>query len=776
MTDKQRQARGGDSGQTENDARTSHVTVEELVAHTIANDFDESQFYLSGISERQMLSMFASNGATRSVQVKLGLVNANDLVSSSIVVAKDININAILCIRVSGVRKICSSILPSTKWESYSLNYKIPSVAMGSQEAILEIEGIGSGQVFLERIGALVYSDSQKRWHNPFSQISGDLSPKIFLANELNALPQPSSVFVFTQNNSAGAKVVPFLSAPTGSLVMNYPGNQQTLDLDGQIMAKVNPVAGASGYLFSIWQNNTMIWENLRDEKVLSMTGETALINTSLQHSQLVAGPAILMVRYIWSGKWSDALSINLNLVPDVWDVLGTGDLDANRILAQDPNPKCPGSGCIWPNYIAHATSDPWISQNHQAITRMSPRVLVINFANGIAPHGTDVVDGRPFTPQILKSLADQFIQQYSMATKSKASPTSASFINPQLLRVIDLRDSSPHANSALFPRGPKTSAGYPIVGYNKLFTDEYAPFWKIKLEGRYLNLKELIEKGVVHDVIMVANQVDAGKSSDPNQVTSNILEVAFVAQAYNSSFQKITGEYVRNGTPFERQKFIESEINQDIHNSMPWANRSARIFFLNPNAGINNLMHAYVHEIEYRFNESRVYAPNTVNHEKNVLPWVQPLFRKFAWFDYKTKFGATFDSLYAGGGGGYKYPVSAQGVRSLETPTMGSISNYYAGCGNAHYTPNSKEGYMYNNTIDQVLSFCDTFQKPGGTMALWTSYNNYSLAETLVGGQKLGWDGAHYVNWFQRMPGFQNDRFDFSGNAMKNWYVFFYY
>jgi len=42
----------------------------------------------------------------------------------------------------------------------------------------------------------------------------------------------------------------------------------------------------------------------------------------------------------------------------------------------------------VWPNALSSGNSDPWISQNHDRIRKMRPRVLVLNFANSLDMEG----------------------------------------------------------------------------------------------------------------------------------------------------------------------------------------------------------------------------------------------------------------------------------------------------------------------------------------------------------------------------------------------------
>src|SRR5207248_1807540 len=39
----------------------------------------------------------------------------------------------------------------------------------------------------------------------------------------------------------------------------------------------------------------------------------------------------------------------------------------------------------VWPNDISRANSDAWLVRNHDRITKLRPKLLVLNFANGVS-------------------------------------------------------------------------------------------------------------------------------------------------------------------------------------------------------------------------------------------------------------------------------------------------------------------------------------------------------------------------------------------------------
>ena len=276
-----------------------------------------------------------------------------------------------------------------------------------------------------------------------------------------------------------------------------------------------------------------------------------------------------------------------------------------------------------------------------------------------------------------------------------------------------------------------------------------------------------------------MANQVDGRDPNPPAQVTAHILEVAFVAQAYTADFQKIPDEFVKNGIPYDRQKADMAQATSADDNSMPWTGRSLRIYFLNYSRGAGCLLHSLGHEFEFRYNESRIYSPGQPYDGDSPHPWMQPLFRRFAGFDLATRYGAPFDSLYAGGDD-YAYgDCNGAGVcDSLSYPAgngypAGTISGYQPACGNVHYAPGAAHGYDYEPQAT-VRSFCESFQKPAEAATALSFHNwDYITQDPAIDGDC---GGKFLVYWYQNMPGLDNDAFDLDGAPMKNWWPFMYY
>lgn len=107
-----------------------------------------------------------------------------------------------------------------------------------------------------------------------------------------------------------------YVAGYRGTPEMVYPVDNQTLDLEGAYMFKVKPVTGSSGYLFGLFQDGQMVYENYRDTRTLSSNGEFALWETNPFHAKFHTGPVSVWVRAYVNNQWTDARIITINLTP----------------------------------------------------------------------------------------------------------------------------------------------------------------------------------------------------------------------------------------------------------------------------------------------------------------------------------------------------------------------------------------------------------------------------------------------------------------------------
>ena len=96
-----------------------------------------------------------------------------------------------------------------------------------------------------------------------------------------------------------------------------YPQHGQSLVHKGGYMFKVNPVPGATRYLWGFFQNGEMVWENFRDEGRLH-SNEYGIFPRTRGHQSFLTGNMDVMVRAIVNNRWTDATTITIELTPVV--------------------------------------------------------------------------------------------------------------------------------------------------------------------------------------------------------------------------------------------------------------------------------------------------------------------------------------------------------------------------------------------------------------------------------------------------------------------------
>ena len=106
----------------------------------------------------------------------------------------------------------------------------------------------------------------------------------------------------------------PAAAAPPGPVVTT-PAFGQLVDYAGDLPVNVEPVSGASGYLYGFFENGTAVWENSRTISTLSGTDYTIKAGTPA-HEAIKPGPVDIWVRALVNGQWTDATIIKVTFGP----------------------------------------------------------------------------------------------------------------------------------------------------------------------------------------------------------------------------------------------------------------------------------------------------------------------------------------------------------------------------------------------------------------------------------------------------------------------------
>lgn len=394
-----------------------------------------------------------------------------------------------------------------------------------------------------------------------------------------------------------------------------------------------------------------------------------------------------------------------------------------------------PQKNLIWPNATSKANSDDWIALHHDEIRQMRPRVLVLNFVNGLSPE-----KARQKVEVLLAAVRES--SRYHGYAHREATP----FLDYQTYKIVDLTDSQPlpeaqklDGNSSFYPRVPDWKEGINFR-YADLFGDKFARLYNVpdpRTPGKMLTLSELVNRGIVHEVWFLAIQ---GQFGSP-------FESIEVKQAYDANFHKVVGKSVQagnGGTP-----------------EQPFIGRSLRILFINAERGPGCAMESLGHSIEGTSNSG-------------AIPYFTRYFMEFAGFDLDKRYGMPFNSLYARGGSDVSYPTPTSMRYTWKGKTV-TVDPYITAGNSVHFMPSARRDYDLDNpvTVFSTIEHYRLHDGPDGKdiAAPWT---NASFARY----RQLANDcqGPWLVYWRQNFPGLDNKARDDNGKPMKNWLPFLFY
>ncbi|MCW5934023.1 MAG: hypothetical protein KIT45_06940 [Fimbriimonadia bacterium] len=399
------------------------------------------------------------------------------------------------------------------------------------------------------------------------------------------------------------------------------------------------------------------------------------------------------------------------------------------------PKPlRDPRDTTLWPNTTSHANSDEWIVKNHDRIRQMRPRLLCINFVNGIEP-------GKP--ERIFADLLTA-VNEGSRYHGYK-DPSAPRFLEYSVWRYVDLGDpAGPKGKNSRFTPRKKVKPANGLNGsYDGFFTDEFAALIGVKdpkNNKRFLTLKELVDQGWVHEVWF--NGAADGEVG--------WLECVEIKPVYDEQFRRVPGQHRQAGNGGDdEQRFI---------------GRSLRLNMLNFERGIGCGMENLGHSMEGMAHSG-------------CIPYFKKYFYEFGMFDLDKRFPELgFNSFYPlwGEGKGIDYPDESTAIVK-NGEKQWTLKEYYATGGNVHFTPNGRSHYDLVNP-QPVLSTIEDWRigsGPGGkdVKKLW-SIDTLKPYETLAPDCMGRW----LVYWRQNIPGYKNKSKDDQGKPMKNWWPFLFY
>jgi hypothetical protein len=241
----------------------------------------------------------------------------------------------------------------------------------------------------------------------------------------------------------------------------------------------------------------------------------------------------------------------------------------------------------------------------------MRPRVLAINFVHGLAEQAA-----RTTLDALCAALRESSRWQ---GHRDAAAPV---FLDPQLVGIVDLTEPSGtrDRNSGQFPRAADG------VGF------DYGALHELRLlDG--LTLEQLTERGLVHEVWLLADHTD---HSAP-------WETVEVKRAYDETFRPLA-------------RFEPYAGNSGEHDA-PWLGRSLRILFINFDRGVGCAMESLGHSLE------RMASCG-------AIPYYERYFREFAMLDlYDTGQTRLADPDYVAAGGNVHFMPNGRDDYDLDNP-----------------------------------------------------------------------------------------------------------
>lgn len=390
------------------------------------------------------------------------------------------------------------------------------------------------------------------------------------------------------------------------------------------------------------------------------------------------------------------------------------------------------GAEVVWPNAESSANSDAWLSENHDRITQLRPRVLVIDLES---------------TPE---TQANQLIDQHITALAEASSfhkyqdPSSPPALVYELVKIVQAQ------------KGGR-------VDYNAWNTQAFADA-NLQLkdpndpEGPNLTLCGLFEQGVINEVWCMA-------SSDPK-----CGETQEYKQVYDANGKQVAGRFatVSNGADI-------SSLGCKV---------SARITDFNSGRGAGCHQHALGHAWERYMDGGAV--PELGKQAKRFLNWdldtrVGAPFSNFYSACNSNSRQLTDCITWAS-------PIHAMSGPSASRSF--DIADMSGGCGNAHFYANTTGTYSYDaNTPDpEVMTSCENYGMHNGPDGkdLTTPYTN-AMTDMLYGRSQrscpddqpscdddCGGHGTTYI--YQNFPGPGTQATNDDGTPMRNWWVYLFY
>jgi len=414
----------------------------------------------------------------------------------------------------------------------------------------------------------------------------------------------------------------------------------------------------------------------------------------------------------------------------------GGGGLDTGAGFDGSCVRDAPSSPTVWPNCLSSANSDPWLVKNHDALTSIRPRLLVLHFWNAWTAMQAD----QGARAQIRALREGSRYHGY-------AQPSAPAFLDYDLLPIVDLTDHPPPPtwSNPSSTRLPVTTAG--DFDTAALFSPQFADSIKIvdPVSSRNLTLCELFERGFINEVWVLEGE--GGRRRPPLTLERK--------QTYDAAGAAITGQFV----------CVEGSVCVPEINCIA----TVRLAHLDPTRGEGCDMEVRGWNIE---------------RTRSAIPYLETNLRAFLNADFKTRFPpAPFDSFdeicdkKTPPTTCVNYPSPTVAAGTLANGTGWRINPFLQGCGSPEFPPNATARYDWQGRV-AVQSRCEHYGMRDGDGGL-------DVPDIYTADKVAAYDNAFgrydcgtgwQVYWRQSIPGFGNKAFDSDGRPMKNFWPFLFY
>ena len=409
-----------------------------------------------------------------------------------------------------------------------------------------------------------------------------------------------------------------------------------------------------------------------------------------------------------------------------------------DAVTLQDCALSPAAAGCgpsPWPTTGHGRNSDPWLVSHRTVITEMRPRVLVLNFQNGVSADGA-------------RQLADRQIAAIAEGSRyhGYADAAAPPFLRYEIAKVVNLTDATPpsgwpNPSSTLLPTAP-TGEFDVLALFSSQFADRY-DFRDPTAPTRALSLCELYEQGLINEVWI--QDGEAGVRRAPLSLERK--------QSYDGTETAVPGSFAPNAGG--------GGVLDDIICGV-----TVRMAHLDGVRGPGCDLEVRGWEIE------AMWA---------ALPSLRANALAFLNRDFDTRFGVRFSEWaeicdQAAGMPCIDYPTPTRAEGKYADGSDWSIDPFLQGCGSTVFPPNARwrGDIMMNNTT--VQSRCEHFglrDGPDGNDA----YELYSATKVTALDQAFpDCGGGWQVYWRQSIPGLGNHARGADGAPMKNWWPLLFY